>query len=71
MKRTAYKISKIQKRKPAIPEPRFLEAQVITARQAGDELFESINIPQSAPQILAQVKAELSGRNVVAEIWGR
>jgi len=136
MKRTAYKISKIQKRKPAVPEPRavllsgffdtiehsrkcfqltmengeiikgridegtialeqlrkfwgqpvtikgilhfkasgkpgFLEAQVINPRQAGDELFDAIRASQSAPQILAKIKAESSGRNAGAEIWDR
>jgi hypothetical protein len=55
----------------AAGKPRFLEAQAITARQPGDELLESISVPKSAPQILAQVKAEISGRNVGAEIWGR
>lgn len=136
MKRTAYKLSKIQKRKPAVPEPQavllagffdtiehsrkcfqltmengeiikgridegtialeqlrkfwgqpvtikgilhfkasgkpgFLEAQVIDARQTGDELFGAIRVPQSSPQFLAQVKAESLGRNTAAEIWDR
>jgi hypothetical protein len=55
----------------AAGKPRFLEAQAITAWQEGDELFNSISVPQSALQILAQVKTEISGRNVEAEIWGK
>jgi hypothetical protein len=52
-------------------KPSFLEAQVITTRQDGDELFESINAPQSSSQILAQVKTKLAERNAGAEIWGK
>jgi hypothetical protein len=55
----------------AAGKPRFLEAQAITAWQEGDEFFNSISVPQSALQILAQVKTEISGRNVEAEIWGK
>lgn len=55
----------------AVGKPGFLEAQVITVRQAGDELFESIGVPQSAPQILAHAKTEFSRRNVGTEIWGK
>lgn len=52
-------------------QPRFLKAQIITARQAGDELFEALNASLPASQIVAQVKRELAGRNVSAEIWGK
>ncbi len=51
--------------------PRFLEAQAINASQAGDELFEAIDVSQSPSQIWRQAKAEMAGRDVVAEIWGK
>jgi len=52
-------------------KPRFLEAQTVNASQAGDELFEAIDVPLSPTQMWKQVRTELSNRNVVAEIWGK
>jgi hypothetical protein len=52
-------------------KPMFLEAQLIQASQSGDEVFEKIVTPKSAAQIWAEVKAETSGRDMLAEIWGK
>jgi hypothetical protein len=52
-------------------KPNFLEAQVIQASRPGDEIFEKIDTPKSVAQIWAEVESEMSGRDVVAEIWGK
>jgi hypothetical protein len=51
--------------------PRFLEAQMIDVSQRGDEIFETIAAPKSVAQIWAEAKSKISGRDVVAEIWGK
>jgi hypothetical protein len=52
-------------------KPRFLEAQMIEASQAGDGIFETLKPSQTPAQIWANVKSEISERNVFAEIWGK
>lgn len=52
-------------------KPRFLEAQVIDAAQPGDGVLEMIKAPQSPAQVWAQVKSEIAGRDLVAEIAGK
>lgn len=52
-------------------KPRFLEAQLIQASQAGDEVFEKLAVPKSVTHIWAEIKSEVAGRDLVAEIWGK
>lgn len=52
-------------------KPTLLEARMITLRQAGDEILGGIKTSLSIPQVWAQVKTELSGRNTAEEIWGK
>lgn len=52
-------------------KPRFLEAQMIEASQPGDVIFETLKPSQTPAQIWANVKSEIGGRSVLAEIWGK
>ena len=54
-------------------KPRFLEAEIITAKQTGDDIFNTIPIPFKAPDPLAQAQSRLVGtqEGIVAEIWGK
>lgn len=54
----------------ASKKPRFLEAQIITARQIGDEAFKTINLPLPTMEIVSKVR-EKSNQKIVSDIWGK
>jgi len=54
-------------------KPRFLEAEIITSKQTGDDIFNTIPIPFKAPDPLLQAQSRLVGtpEGIVSEIWGK
>ena len=52
-------------------KPRYLEAEIITSKQTGDDIFNTIPIPFKAPDPLLQAQKNISSEGIVSEIWGK
>ncbi len=52
-------------------KPRYLEAEIITPKQAGDEVFNTIPIAFQGHDVLAQAQKNIHPQGIVSEIWGK
>lgn len=52
-------------------KPSFLEAEVITPKQIGDEIFNTIPIAFQVHDVLVQAQKSVFSQNIVSEIWGK
>lgn len=52
-------------------KPRFLEAETIQSRKAGDEAFTTLALPRSNQEIVSQVRIDRVRKGVVSDIWGK
>jgi len=52
-------------------KPRFLEAEMITAWQEGDEIFETWDASSSTSQFHVEGQSALVSPNLGTEIWGK
>lgn len=56
----------------ASKKPRLLEAQVITPRQAGDELLNTMSLPLEATRVVSKLRPPLAdAEGIVSDIWGK
>jgi hypothetical protein len=55
----------------ASQKPRLFEAQVINPRQVGDHVLATLSLPLPRMDVLAQVKRQVSSKDIVSEIWGK
>jgi hypothetical protein len=52
-------------------KPRYLDAEVITAKQKGDDVFNTIPLVFPAHDQLVQAQKNISSQSVVSDIWGQ
>lgn len=52
-------------------KPRLLEAELISPKHSGDEIFSTIPIAYQVHDVLVQAQKNISSHNIVSDIWGK
>ncbi len=52
-------------------KPRFLEAEVITSKHTGDDIFSTMPIPFNVAEPFVLAQKSISAEGIVSEIWGK
>lgn len=52
-------------------KPRFLDANIIQMREAGDEAFSSLTLPLSTQEVVSKIYSGKIKEGIVSDIWGK
>lgn len=55
----------------ASKRPRYLDAEIITSKKSGDDIFTTIPIPFKVHDPLVYAQKNISAETIVSEIWGK